>query len=84
VGGKGGDGTRAVTLFTFFFTSLLTPFGLFVRGTHTPRMALGAEDFLCLGLARRGGVRFPLSLSTYLFRVNGRINENKTNKTNKW
>jgi hypothetical protein len=22
---------------------------LFVRGTHTPRMALGVEDFLCMG-----------------------------------
>jgi hypothetical protein len=40
---------------------------------------LGAEDFICLGFARRGGGRFPLSLSTYLFGVNGRINENKTN-----
>jgi hypothetical protein len=38
---------------------------------------LGMEDFLCLGLARRGG-RFPLSLSPYLFGVNGRIDENKT------
>jgi hypothetical protein len=32
---------------------------------------LGAENFLCLGLARRGGGRFALSLSTYLFGVNG-------------
>jgi hypothetical protein len=34
---------------------------------------LGVEDFLCLGLARRGGGRFPLFLSTYPFGVNGRL-----------
>ena len=32
------------------------------------------------GLARRGGGRFLLSHSTYLFGVIGRLNENKTNK----
>jgi hypothetical protein len=36
------------------------------------------EDILCLGLARRGGGRFPLSLSTYPFGANGRLNENKS------
>ena len=32
---------------------------------------LGAEDFLYVELARRGGGRFPLSLSTYPFGVSG-------------
>jgi hypothetical protein len=64
-------------------TSLITPFALSVRGTRTSRMTrhkLGAEDFLCLGFARRGGGRFLLFLSTYRFGVNRRINENKANK----
>jgi hypothetical protein len=45
-----------------------------------PYPAQRGQDFLCLGLARG---QFPLSLSTYLFGVNGRINENKTNKRKK-
>jgi hypothetical protein len=36
--------------------------------THSPGWG-------CLGHARRSGGRFPLSLSTYLTGVNGRINK---------
>jgi hypothetical protein len=77
----GGDGTHTVVFTSdsfFHFVLFFASSTIFVRGAHTPRMALGVESFLCSGLARRGGGQFPLSLSTYLFGVNGRINENKS------
>jgi hypothetical protein len=48
---------------------------------NSAQRMLGVEDFLCLGLARRGGGRFPLFFVyiPYLFGVNGCVDENKTN-----
>jgi hypothetical protein len=47
-----------------------TKFVLLCKGNPHPEICtLGAEDFICFGLERRGRSRFPLSLSGYLFGV---------------
>jgi hypothetical protein len=50
---------------------------MFYKGDPYPENSrLGSEYFLCsYELARRGGSRFPLSQSTYLFEVRDGINE---------
>jgi hypothetical protein len=62
-----GDGHRSLIVRFISVFAFSIPF---VRGTHTPRMAhgaqrtLGVEGFLCLGFARRGGGFLCLCLHT--------------------
>jgi hypothetical protein len=73
VGGGVGEGTRHLTLPRLY----LVIYSVYITCKGDPYLEngaqrrLGAEDFVCLGFARRDGGRFPLSVSTYLFGVNG-------------
>jgi hypothetical protein len=77
MGGGGGDGTRPVILL-FTFTSLFALLVQLVRGTYTPQMAHSARWGWRISYVLACGGRFPLSLSTYLFKVNRRVDENKS------
>jgi hypothetical protein len=75
---RGGVSCNHFHLYTSFIPSSVS----YVRGTHTPRMAHSAGwgrriSFVWASTQGRQPVSF-VNKSTYLFGVNGRVNENKS------